>query len=714
VNRIARTVTAVLLMAAGATLSACTTPAAIVVTTTADTVADDGVTSLREAFAIAGGNAVADTIVLAEHTYNLNNCADGALDHTGPATLTVAGGNATIRQTCTDRGIIAGIRADSTLVIDAVTLVGGPSSGATVPGAGIAVRGALVVAAAATVTGVNPGPGGTVVEGDDGPATDDVTVRGRIVDNAGTAIGMHGGGVRVERGTIARNGGDGVRLDGTSRFTGQDATIEANTGWGVHSTGTGASQVTGDETTISSNGLGGAFCSGCVELSFSGSTISNNSGSAPEGGTAGGGLVLLVHQDDPADAPRLHLTGTTVQLNYADRAGGGVFVGIAVSSAPTAPPAETTIEDSSVTSNGTLGDDHPGGGIAVTTGNLTIVRSTVSGNFVTGVGTTAGGGVYFAEAPDDGIEAPFSFRSERAELNYNSLYGGPGGGAYIVTEGAVDVHGSVIRNTATQGGGLYLATDADLHDSYIVRNTAYAEGGGVYVAAGGSVTDTLVRDNTATTDGGGIYAGVPDGDTLSIDSTTVTANTASGRGGGIAAVGPGHLDVTNATVTENSAPAGGGLATGDAAGLVTSPVSLDHVTIAGNRSAGGANVAADSGPLRLFASLVVEPLGGGANCSSDPAALAPHGYSFLADTSCGVHPTDTVSAEDPQLGTLRNNSGPTPTRLPAPTSPIGGTVPAGVCTIDTDQRSVVRPQGTGCEPGSVEITEASPTVRGRS
>jgi hypothetical protein len=95
-------------------------------------------------------------------------------------------------------------------------------------------------------------------------------------------------------------------------------------------------------------------------------------------------------------------------------------------------------------------------------------------------------------------------------------------------------------------------------------------------------------------------------------------------------------------------------------------------------------------------------------CAVGPAGAATRGYSFVADASCGAHPTDTISAADPQLGPLADNGGVTPTRLPAPTSPIGGTVPAAACTLDVDQRGTTRPQGPACEPGSVEIEEAGP------
>ena len=53
------------------------------------------------------------------------------------------------------------------------------------------------------------------------------------------------------------------------------------------------------------------------------------------------------------------------------------------------------------------------------------------------------------------------------------------------------------------------------------------------------------------------------------------------------------------------------------------------------------------------------------------------------------------------------NGGPTPTRKPQGNSPLT-IVPKASCTIPTDQRGTVLPQGAKCEAGAVEIKEASP------
>jgi hypothetical protein len=124
----------------------------------------------------------------------------------------------------------------------------------------------------------------------------------------------------------------------------------------------------------------------------------------------------------------------------------------------------------------------------------------------------------------------------------------------------------------------------------------------------------------------------------------------------------------------------------------------------------GANLAT-SGPTTIRASVLAEPLGGGTDCAEHPGAppmTVPHlvnlGFSWFDDATCAPGLDDTVDpGGDPQLGPLADNGGPTPTRLPAATSPLGALVPVVSCLLATDQRGVARPVGTGCEPGSVEV-----------
>ena len=92
-------------------------------------------------------------------------------------------------------------------------------------------------------------------------------------------------------------------------------------------------------------------------------------------------------------------------------------------------------------------------------------------------------------------------------------------------------------------------------------------------------------------------------------------------------------------------------------------------------------------------------------------ALTSLGWNLGTDASCGLTGTGDLSA-DPLLAPLGDNGGPTPTRMLLPGSPAIDAIPTGtprLCdgTLATDQRGVVRPQGTGCDIGAVEADTTS-------
>jgi len=76
-----------------------------------------------------------------------------------------------------------------------------------------------------------------------------------------------------------------------------------------------------------------------------------------------------------------------------------------------------------------------------------------------------------------------------------------------------------------------------------------------------------------------------------------------------------------------------------------------------------------------------------------------------------------ITGQDPQLGALQNNGGPTPTRRLAPTSPV---IDKGFSYLGADQRGVGRPidigtvsnaaNGDGSDIGAVELTAAEATI----
>jgi hypothetical protein len=123
----------------------------------------------------------------------------------------------------------------------------------------------------------------------------------------------------------------------------------------------------------------------------------------------------------------------------------------------------------------------------------------------------------------------------------------------------------------------------------------------------------------------------------------------------------------------------------------------------------------------VFGSVITSP-NGGPNCSGptgDPlTGITSVGYNFADDTSCGLAAsTDKQGAgNNPALGPLADNGGPTQTLLPQTGSPLIDAIPGAACQtgpaagVTTDQRGIVRPQGPGCEIGAVEIAVPVPLV----
>jgi predicted outer membrane repeat protein len=194
---------------------------------------------------------------------------------------------------------------------------------------------------------------------------------------------------------------------------------------------------------------------------------------------------------------------------------------------------------------------------------------------------------------------------------------------------------------------------------------------------------------------------------------TVTNSTVSGNtDGGILGDG---VTVTNSTVSGNTATAAGG-------GISSPEVTLVYATVVQN-SAGGAGAQLIAGTLTSFASVVAQPRGAAASNCSVAGTTTSNGFNFSDDASesvsCKFHAvTDHVGASnDPMLGGLSANGGPTNTMVPNPGSPLIDGVPAASCAdgaagITTDQRGFARPDtaSPNCDIGAVEVQPAAAPV----
>lgn len=293
------------------------------------------------------------------------------------------------------------------------------------------------------------------------------------------------------------------------------------------------------------------------------------------------------------------------------------------------------------------------------------------------------------------------------------------GSTIVLTSGEISVSQPVIvdgsgapgvKIDGNQSSRIFLAT-ADLTLRYVTiqngRGPAGVQGGGVRTNSGDlTVEDSIIQYNTSQNTGGGLY--LTGGGDMTVVRSLIFGNVAqSTAGGGGLKTNNGDMILRHTTVAQNTSPGhGGGLHFHGAADRLYTYFS----TIIYNESAQrAANIDFTSGTWTASIGTVVGfPVGGGTNCNRTPGSTS---YNYeVGQTSCGFNgATDVSNGADPLLGPLAENGGPTRSYAPTGSSPLIDAVPTGATaqcsspSSQSDQRGVARPQGTGCEIGSVEI-----------
>ena len=276
----------------------------------------------------------------------------------------------------------------------------------------------------------------------------------------------------------------------------------------------------------------------------------------------------------------------------------------------------------------------------------------------------------------------------------------------------VTISGLTITGANPRGIEVGPGTNLNIVDCVIAGNTG-SVGSGVFSEGTVSIVDSTVRDNVTEGEfGGGIFNGA--GGSMTISGSTIRGNAATSpsvhtKGGGI--FNGGTLTVTNSTVSGNGADLGGGIYNWPtwSVSLVNSTVALNT---AGN-SRGGAGIYNDGGSLTLKASILDENWSPAirSDCQSTVAPTSG-GYNLISDgTGCmWVAGTGDIvgTAASPLsvgLGPLQDNGGLTETHaLLAGGPPLAiNQIPASSCSVEVDQRGVVRPQGDACDKGAFEV-----------
>lgn len=336
----------------------------------------------------------------------------------------------------------------------------------------------------------------------------------------------------------------------------------------------------------------------------------------------------------------------------------------------------------------TDGAGSPGGVVVDWGENLTLDNVVVTG----GISPTVGGGIAVlgSDSPD-----AFRFTLRDSVVSGNSAL--QAGGGLFVDETEVTVliqTSSLIANDALTGGGIaadLLLGDVTVERSTLSGNTAGVRGGGFYAGTlynGSSVTvrQSTVSGNSAP-DGGGLFIDYLYG-ALLLENSTVSGNNAVGEpgstGGGLF-IGylygeGGTAIVRHSTVANNTAVRGGGIF------LESGGLSVEHTIVANNVAEVGDDLAnGTDGRFDVSFSLVETP---------EVANLSDLGGNIIG--------------QDPQLGPLQNNGGPTQTHLPAAGSPA---INAGDASFSpppaTDQRGNPRVAQGRIDIGSVEVAAST-------
>jgi hypothetical protein len=247
-----------------------------------------------------------------------------------------------------------------------------------------------------------------------------------------------------------------------------------------------------------------------------------------------------------------------------------------------------------------------------------------------------------------------------------------------------------IRNS---GGAIFNNGVLTVNNSLITANRAKLKGGGIYNVGTMTINETTIQNNEVNIgnepyeSGGGI---LNDG-IATINNSTIANNVASQSAGGIG--NSGILTITNSTISGNSTTLSG-IVSG-AAIINAGNAVISYTTITNNVSATSSAVFSAPDTIEIINSIIANNPGG--DCSY-PATSPVSGPNLDSDGSCD----NFTITDDPQLGPLANNGGPTQTHAISASSPAKNAA-AGTCPA-ADQRGDPRPHGAACDLGAYEFS----------
>jgi RTX calcium-binding nonapeptide repeat (4 copies) len=267
----------------------------------------------------------------------------------------------------------------------------------------------------------------------------------------------------------------------------------------------------------------------------------------------------------------------------------------------------------------------------------------------------------------------------------------------VVIDGLTIANGFLNESLGSQsrGAGIFNAESLTLTHS-VIRDNKALFGGGIDSSGNLSIANSTINNNFATLGGGGISSGGTEGTVhvTAIANSTISGNKTNAEGGGIYNGATSRLIVNSSTIHQNTAAlAGGGIASST---VTTSAIngttgqSINNTIIAGNLDSDSSN-GNHPDVSGSFTTTLFNLIGDGTGSTG-----------FTNGTNGNKVGTNTTPIA-PQLGSLQNNGGATPTHALLADSPaIDAANPNG--NVLVDQRGVARPQGNGFDIGAYEAT----------
>jgi len=281
-------------------------------------------------------------------------------------------------------------------------------------------------------------------------------------------------------------------------------------------------------------------------------------------------------------------------------------------------------------------------------------------------------------------------------------------GATVIIRGMTIRHGNPdlepkVLGVRRCGGGIANLGNLTVEDTVITHNIA-SGGGGVINRGNIRFVNTAISDNVANGieepgyacgTGGGIKNVVG---TIELINSTISGNSTVNMGGGMQAGCGSTTVLTNSTISGNTAGTNGG------AVHLRGKLVLFHSTISDNSATYGADGVWLRGDMYATNSIIAN--NGEQDCIVGDRGRSMRGYGLMVlNLNNLIEHGDCPSRflGDPLLGPLADNGGNTQTHALLPRSQAVDAIPDDECAVGTDQRGVLRPQGTACDIGAFEL-----------